>query len=425
MVAIDSIHVGRRHRKDMGDIKALAASIKEVGLLHPVVITPDNELIAGERRVEAFKQLGRDKIPATVVSLADIVRGEFAENAIRKNFLPSEIDAIRRAMEPAEKAAAKRRQGARTDLQETSGKVSQMSPSSRATDNFVCATCKEEFDRVVWHCPRCGSHLAPEFNVTCKYCEKEGVEIRMPKIGESFANKRALRTTDKIGDFAGVSGRTVEKIRDVVEAAESDAERFGHLVEEMDRTGKVTGAHRKLKQARDEEEGFSLAPVEGKHKTLIIDPPWDYEWLSLAGRAAPGYATMSHDELLDLPVPGWAEDNCHLYLWTTNNFITRAVDLMKNWGFQHKTVITWVKPRWGLGSYFRNSTEQVLFGVRGELRTRADNIATHFDAPTGAHSEKPDIFYDIVLRASYPPFGEVFQRTERADFRNLFEKREA
>jgi ParB/RepB/Spo0J family partition protein len=360
MVAIDSIHVGRRHRKDMGDIKALAASIKEVGLLHPVVITPDNELIAGERRVEAFKQLGRDKIPATVVSLDDIVRGEFAENAIRKNFLPSEIDAIRRALEPVEKAAAKERQGSRTDLVET-------------------------------------FHEVP----------------------------RPQKSRDKIGDFAGVSGRTVDKIRDVAEAAAEDPERFGHLVEEMDRTGKVTGAHRKLKQARDEEEVFSLAPVEGKHKTLIIDPPWDYEWLSLAGRAAPGYATMSHDELLDLPVPGWAEDNCHLYLWTTNNFITRAVDLMKNWGFQHKTVITWVKPRWGLGSYFRNSTEQVLFGVRGKLRTRADNIATHFDAPTGAHSEKPDIFYDIVMRASYPPFGEVFQRTERADFRNLFEKREA
>ena len=79
-----------------------------------------------------------------------------------------------------------------------------------------------------------------------------------------------------------MSGRTVEKIGDVAVAAESDAERFGDLVEEMDRTGKVPGAYRKLKQARDEEKVFSLVPVKGKHKTLIIDPPWDYEWLSLS-----------------------------------------------------------------------------------------------------------------------------------------------
>lgn len=176
---------------------------------------------------------------------------------------------------------------------------------------------------------------------------------------------------------------------------------------------------------RDEARILALAPIKGTYRTLIIDPPWDYEWLSLAGRAAPGYATMTHDELKALDVAAWADENCHLYLWTTNNFMTRAVDLMSHWGFQHKTVLTWVKPRWGLGSYFRNSTEHVLFGLRGELRTRADNIATHFEAPVAGHSEKPDIFYDLVRRASYPPYGEVFQRDPRTDFINLFETRGA
>ena len=132
---------------------------------------------------------------------------------------------------------------------------------------------------------------------------------------------------------------------------------------------------------------------------------------------------MTHDELLELDVAAWAEDNCHLYLWTTNNFMPRAVELMAVWGFQHKTVLTWVKPRWGLGSYFRNSTEHVLFGVRGKLMTRGDDIPTHFEAPVGEPSEKPDIFYDIVKRASYPPYGEAFQRQARPGFVNLFEGR--
>jgi N6-adenosine-specific RNA methylase IME4 len=351
---ISSIHVGARHRKELGNIATLVASIQEVGLLHPIVVTPDNMLIAGQRRLEAFKQLGRDDIPATVVDLAEVVRGEFAENAIRKDFLPSEIDSIRVVLEPLEKAAAEKRMKAGTPAKVSLG---------------------------------------------------------------------SGRAVDKVGAFAGVSGRTVEKIKDVVDAAKEEPERFGHLVDEMDRTGKVTGAHRKLKQARDEAAVMSLEPVEGRHKTLVIDPPWDYEGLSLAGTAAPSYATMTHEELLALPVPDWAEDNCHLYLWTTNNFIARAADLMAHWGFAHKTVLTWVKPRWGLGSYFRNSTEHVLFGVRGELRTRADNIATHFEAPVSKHSDKPDIFYDLVQRASYPPYGEAFQRTKRDGFSNLFEER--
>ena len=67
------------------------------------------------------------------------------------------------------------------------------------------------------------------------------------------------------------------------------------------------------------------------------------------------------------------------------------------------------------------SAEHVLFGLRGELRTRADDIATQFEAPVGEHSVKPDIFYDIVKRASYPPYGEVFQRTPREGIANVYE----
>jgi N6-adenosine-specific RNA methylase IME4 len=179
-------------------------------------------------------------------------------------------------------------------------------------------------------------------------------------------------------------------------------------------------------RAADEKRVMALHPVKGKFKTLIIDPPWDYEWLSLAGRASPGYATMTHEQLLALRVQQWAEDNCHMYLWVTNNFMTRGVDLMKKWGFEHKTVLTWVKlskngkPWFGLGSYFRNSTEHVLFGVRGTLRTRVGNIPTHFTAPIGDHSEKPQIFYDIVSKASYLPAGEAFQREPRDKFVNVF-----
>jgi ParB family transcriptional regulator, chromosome partitioning protein len=103
--------IGRRHRKDMGNIDALAANIAEVGLLHPVVVTPTGELIAGERRIRAFQKLGRSKIPATVIDLERVVRGEHAENFFREPFTPSEAVAIADAIAAEERAKAKQRQG--------------------------------------------------------------------------------------------------------------------------------------------------------------------------------------------------------------------------------------------------------------------------------------------------------------------------
>lgn len=87
--------------------------------------------------------------------------------------------------------------------------------------------------------------------------------------------------------------------------------------------------------AADERRVLNLAPIPGKFRTLVIDPGWDYEQ-SLAGRARPLYKTMTHEELLTFDVGQWAEDNCHLYLWTTNNFVLRAGELMTRWGSNTK-----------------------------------------------------------------------------------------
>lgn len=109
---IVSIKVGNRFRKDLGDLKVLAESIREVGLLHPVVVDQDLNLIAGQRRLEACKLLGWGSVPIRVVPLRDLVKGEFHENAVRKGFITSERVAIKRAIEPEIRIG----QGKRTDL---------------------------------------------------------------------------------------------------------------------------------------------------------------------------------------------------------------------------------------------------------------------------------------------------------------------
>jgi N6-adenosine-specific RNA methylase IME4 len=175
----------------------------------------------------------------------------------------------------------------------------------------------------------------------------------------------------------------------------------------------------------DEQRVLNLVPVKGKFRTVVIDPAWEYNQ-SIAGRAKPSYAMQALDQLRQLDVRAWADEpaGCHLYCWVTNSFSYEGHKLVEHWGFQHQSVITWIKPPpFGLGKYFRNSTEQILFATLGKTQTRpaAASIPTHFEAPRGAHSEKPEKFYEIVRAASYPPYGEANQREPRPDFTNLFE----
>jgi len=108
-INVDSIIIGDRFRKDMGDIKSLAENIMEIGLLHPVVITENNELIAGYRRIKAYEYLLKKEIPCTVISMDDLARGEIDENRERKDFTHSEIKAIHDYLKPKLEAEAQQR----------------------------------------------------------------------------------------------------------------------------------------------------------------------------------------------------------------------------------------------------------------------------------------------------------------------------
>jgi N6-adenosine-specific RNA methylase IME4 len=152
--------------------------------------------------------------------------------------------------------------------------------------------------------------------------------------------------------------------------------------------------------------------------TLVIDPPWPYSDRLMSGvrrtrGAANHYPTMALDALRALRPQDVAADNAHLYVWATNAFMVEAHELMRTWGFTQKTIVTWVKPHLGMGRYFRNCTEHVVFGVRGTCPTKLRNVRTWFEAPRRWHSAKPPEFYDIVERMSHGPYLELFARAER------------
>jgi len=234
-------------------------------------------------------------------------------------------------------------------------------------------------------------------------------------------------TRDLVARDLGTSGKTYERAKAVIAAAEADPDRFGHLVDQMDRTGKVNAPYQKVMKARDEDRVHGLKPVEGKFRTLILDCPWKFDWLSETGQAAPGYAMMTLEEIEDIDPLRWADDEfCHLYMWSPNNFVGEAWRILTQvWGFDYRTIITWKKPNIGMGHYFRNDTEQILFGTRGKKTTRVDNLPTWFEGRPGVdgqHSSKPEEFYEIVRTASYGPIGEAFGRKQREGITELYEK---
>lgn len=144
---------------------------------------------------------------------------------------------------------------------------------------------------------------------------------------------------------------------------------------------------------------------------IVIDPPWRYDNVATRGAAEDHYPTMSLDELAALELP--AAEDAHLYLWTTNGFLREAFGLMDAWGFTYKTCLTWCKPQIGMGNWFRNTTEHVLFGVRGKLATQRNDVPTHFVADRTRHSAKPESFYDLVESCSPGPWLEMFARRRR------------
>jgi len=255
-VAVDEIVVGPRFRKDAGDIDGLADSIRELGLLHPVVITTDLRLIAGCRRLQACKRLGWKSVPVRLLDLGHIVDGEFAENVARKDFTVSEIAAIVKELRPRVEAEARERR--RTGL------------GKRWKGSSVVETCPD---------------------------------------------RPAGKTRDIIARYVGLSGRSLDKIEAITQAAEANPERYGSLKDEMDRSGKAGRVNRLYLQLRHLQEADAArqhVPVEDdevrlfhcdfRHlvqhvgpataRLVLADPPWGRDALALWPEIAACAETM-------------------------------------------------------------------------------------------------------------------------------------
>jgi N6-adenosine-specific RNA methylase IME4 len=361
-IHVSAIKVGKRHRRDMGDIDALAANIADVGLLHPVVVRPNGRLVAGERRMRAAKLLGWTKIPVTVIDLDAVARGEFAENTFRKDFTLSEAVAIARALEPIERAAAKQRQGARTDKHP--GKL----PTS-----------------------------------------SKG------------------RTGDKIAKAAGIARRTLERAEAIVAAAETEPEKYGRLLDDMDRTGRVNGVYRRLRVAQQAEiirAGPLPLPGRGPYCCAVIDFPWADDtgrYDDPSHRLVPPYPPITLEEICAFPLASILAPDAVVWIWATNYHVSRGIHctVLDALGLKAKAMLTWGKPHFGGGDWLRGQTEQCILAVRGNPIVTITNQSTLLLAPpreVDGHSCKPIEFYDLVESlCPAPRYADLFSRYRHSD----------
>ena len=168
------------------------------------------------------------------------------------------------------------------------------------------------------------------------------------------------------------------------------------------------------------------ASINGRFGTILADPPWRFS--NRTGRVAPEYRrlhryqSLPFEEIVRLPVSELALETGHLYLWVPNALLREGLEVMKFWGFEYKTNLVWHKVRKdggpdgrGVGFYFRNVTELVLFGVRGAIRTsKAGRTQVNImRTQKREHSRKPDELYDIIESCSPGPYLELFARHDR------------
>jgi hypothetical protein len=325
---VDRIQIGPRHRRDLGTVAGLAASIADLGLLQPIAITPDGKLVAGRRRLAAVKLLGWATVPVHVVrGLGDalrLLRAEQHENVCRIPFLPTELVSIGLAVEALERPQARERQG------------------------------------------RPGS-------------ARSG---KLPEHGD---------TRDKVAGALGTSGRTYEKAKAVVLAAEADPEFFGDLPTMMDATGTVDGAFQELRRRRRRlarEAGWAARAaagaalhLEGFHHgdfrdvaksipdgsvdLVFTDPPYTRDCLPLYGALAEVAAAKLVEggslvcyvgqyllpDVLNLVMP-------HLrYWWTAAAIHTEPRARMREYGVKvgWKPLLWFVKGRWDRHTFVKDT----------------------------------------------------------------------
>lgn len=349
------------------DYEALKADIRQNGQLQPIVLHPeDGSIIDGRNRYRACIELGLEPRFETWAGSGSVVEAALSLNLHRRHMNSSQRAVVALEVLPMLEEEARARQGTRTDL-----------------GNFG-----QRFDQSSERGPRASDVAAQLVGTNRQYVsDAKAIATKAPELLEQVRN----------GDKTLVQAK-----RELKEQAREERR--------QDNAAKV---------ATSTAQGLPIEAALGRFSTILIDPPWDWGDEGdgdQLGRARPDYATMALEDIAALPVGQLAAGDAHLYLWITNRSLFKGAALFESWGFRYITAITWGKPTYGLGNYYRGQTEHLLFGVRGSLPLQRKDAGTLLLAPRGpgGHSSKPAEAYTLIESASPGPHLELFARETRA-----------
>ena len=358
-VAITDITVPRG-RRPVGDTKELMQSIGEVGLLHPITVTPDLRLLAGARRLQICRELGWTEIPATIVELDD-VRAEIV--AVDENLVREELTVLQRS-----EALNKRK-----ELYELLHPPRRGRPRKGETvSGFARETARK-------------THLSPR-------TIQHEIHIARAIPRDLRARLRGTKLEDAKRELLRLARLPHDEQRDVVRRVLSGKARS------------VKVAETKLIEERIA-EGVDAYPT-GTFNVVHVDPPWIVQDVTAA------YPGMTVEQIKVVPVPDLAAKDAVVLLWVPPALLRAGLDVLDAWGVRQVGYITWVKTNARPGAYVMSQAELCLLAVRGRpliLNPRPNVIR----APARQHSRKPDEMYSLIEESFGGPRVDLFARESR------------
>ena len=316
------------------EYKALKESIKTEGQHYAIVLNEDFEVLDGHHRLKACQELGVE---------ADVEVRKFESKLKEKKFV-LESNLLRRHLD-------------------------------------------------TWHRIQAGQPLLELYQQEAK--ERQGARIDLVEgditqnIGESSG--------EAFEKFADAIHSNPETVRQALWIKENAPEKIADLNkgEPISKVFKEVSSDKKKAELRQKlEEG--IQQPNGKYDVIVVDPPWPYgtNYDAEGRRCASPYPEIPLEQIRQIQLP--MEENCIVWLWTTNTFLHEAYHILEEWKLQPKTVLTWVKDRIGLGNWLRGQTEHCILAVKGSPRIWLSNQSTALMAKSAEHSRKPQEFYKMV-----------------------------
>lgn len=366
------------------EFEALVADIRANGQLEPIWRLPTGEIIDGRHRFSACMRLGiePDFTDAPELDGEELLALVVGLNLKRRHLTESQRAMIAARLEPMFAEEARKRQV-------EAGRASK--PGQKGVATLPQAPTPKSRDKAAQAVGVGGRSVGDA---------KRVIEGAVP----------GLVAAVDAGELA------VSDVAKAVRLDRADQNRIAKAVKEG--TAKnVKDAVKKLRLEKQIEAVRNTPPPKGKFNVVVADPPWPYDKNRKddpTQRGQTPYPTMTVEEICEYPIP--AAKDCILWLWCTNAHLSdgTVARVLHAWGFTGKTILTWVKPKLGIGDWLRGKTEHCILAVRGKpVHEPPKGTSTVLEAPVGEHSAKPDKFYKLVERLCPGTKIELFSRKAR------------